>query len=287
MGARSVDPWTGAEIRFLRHPSIPGVELKQLRSLSSEVVCLTDAIKLAMPAGPAYRYAYRGATSAVSQAGVVIGPPGEVHVVSPAPVIHSDVLFIDPRAVSSLTRSEGGFLWKGFSLKEPFSRSRALRASFRGVAAVLADHAASPLLAEERILALLETLEFVVSGRVRTSAESTSEREGVRRAREMIHERYSESLTLQRLAEVSGLPKLRFLRTFKRLTGLPPHAYQMHLRVDHARQLIASGAPLSDAAASAGFCDQSHFHRNFMRHHGVTPGEYTRWSRKGAVLAND
>jgi AraC-like DNA-binding protein len=76
------------------------------------------------------------------------------------------------------------------------------------------------------------------------------------------------------LAQRSGLPRPRFLRAFKREVGLAPHAYQVQLRVDHARRLLAQGMPIAAAAASAGFFDQSHFHRHFTRVVAMTPRVY-------------
>jgi AraC-like DNA-binding protein len=36
------------------------------------------------------------------------------------------------------------------------------------------------------------------------------------------------------------------------------------------------GRPISEAAALAGFADQSHLSRWFVRYYGVTPGRYQR-----------
>jgi AraC-like DNA-binding protein len=46
------------------------------------------------------------------------------------------------------------------------------------------------------------------------------------------------------------------------------------------RRAIAAGAPLADAAATAGFADQSHMTRHFKRAYGITPG---RWAAATAV----
>ena len=47
-----------------------------------------------------------------------------------------------------------------------------------------------------------------------------------------------------------------------------------------ARALIAEGQPIAEAAARAGFADQSHLTRWFGRYYGITPGAY----RRAAVL---
>ncbi|HAI28126.1 MAG TPA: AraC family transcriptional regulator, partial [Thalassospira sp.] len=45
--------------------------------------------------------------------------------------------------------------------------------------------------------------------------------------------------------------------------------------------MIKSGETLADIASSAGFADQSHLNRHFIRAFGLTPGRYAR-----AIRAN-
>jgi AraC-like DNA-binding protein len=78
------------------------------------------------------------------------------------------------------------------------------------------------------------------------------------------------------LAAEAGLSRYQFLRAFTRLTGLPPHAYLLQRRVQHARQLVRRGLPLADVAAASGFADQSHMTRCFVRSLGLTPGTFAR-----------
>jgi hypothetical protein len=63
-------------------------------------------------------------------------------------------------------------------------------------------------------------------------------------------------------------------RRFKHRHGLPPHAYQLCVRIAQAKQLLRSGSSPSSVAATQGFADQSHFARHFKRLVGVTPHEY-------------
>jgi AraC-like DNA-binding protein/quercetin dioxygenase-like cupin family protein len=79
---------------------------------------------------------------------------------------------------------------------------------------------------------------------------------------------------LEDLAQDAGLSRFQLLRGFARLTGLTPHAYVTQRRLDLSREMIRRGAGLAAAAIDAGFADQSHFHRCFMRRYGVTPGAY-------------
>jgi len=97
-----------------------------------------------------------------------------------------------------------------------------------------------------------------------------------RRARTYIEERYAEEIRLEDLAAVTGLDRFAVLRLFKRQLGVPPHQYQIEVRISRGRQLLDQGVPLAIAAADVGFSDQSHFTRVFRRLWRMTPGEYVR-----------
>lgn len=85
---------------------------------------------------------------------------------------------------------------------------------------------------------------------------------------------YAKAISLEDLATIAQLKPLRLLRLFQREMGLPPHAYLVQLRVEQAKQQIAKGIPIAEAAFNAGFTDQSHLNRHFKRFVGVTPGQY-------------
>jgi AraC-like DNA-binding protein len=70
------------------------------------------------------------------------------------------------------------------------------------------------------------------------------------------------------------MSKCHLVHLFHKELGLPPHAYQIQLRVAHARRLVASGTPLAEVASLTGFADQSHLTRLFKRIVGVPPGQY-------------
>jgi AraC-like DNA-binding protein len=66
---------------------------------------------------------------------------------------------------------------------------------------------------------------------------------------------------------------------FRHVIGLPPHAYQIQLRLSHARDLLGQGFPVGYVAHETGFFDQTHFTYHFKRHVGVTPGTYRKTAR--------
>lgn len=91
---------------------------------------------------------------------------------------------------------------------------------------------------------------------------------------ELIHARLADNISLDRLAREVGLSPFYLSRLFRRHTGLPPHAYQKQLRIDHARRLLRRKVPIAQVAAQIGFADQSHLTRQFKQLLGVTPGQF-------------
>ncbi len=98
----------------------------------------------------------------------------------------------------------------------------------------------------------------------------------IHRAREYIHARYQDDLSLEELSSVAGLSPFHFLRVFRNAVGLPPHAYLMQVRIGEAKRLLTEGRSIASAAVETGFADQSHLTRCFKRITGVTPGHYRK-----------
>ena len=80
--------------------------------------------------------------------------------------------------------------------------------------------------------------------------------------------------SLAELADTAGMSPFHFCRAFRGETGLTPHLYLTQIRLNLARDALARGAGLADAALTAGFYDQSHLTRHFKRSYGITPGRY-------------
>jgi AraC-like DNA-binding protein len=81
-------------------------------------------------------------------------------------------------------------------------------------------------------------------------------------------------ISLAELAALSGVSRFQLLRGFAREVGTTPHAYVIQRRARLARKHLAAGKTPSDAALLAGFADQSHLTRAFVRQFGVTPGRF-------------
>lgn len=79
---------------------------------------------------------------------------------------------------------------------------------------------------------------------------------------------------VEHAAAFAGYSQWHFLRAFKKITGMTPHAFQLLCRLRLLRGLLRADMASSAAAASTGFSDQSHMHKVFKKHHGMTPGQF-------------
>lgn len=96
------------------------------------------------------------------------------------------------------------------------------------------------------------------------------------RVRECLHFDSSATVDLSTLAKQAGVSRYQALRLFKRRYGLPPHTYQLSVRVALAQKALREGQQPVHVATHYGFVDQSHFTRHFKRLLGVTPAQYAR-----------
>jgi len=100
--------------------------------------------------------------------------------------------------------------------------------------------------------------------------------------RELVQDRYAESLTLAELADAVGVEPERLARGFRRAYGEPLASYMRRIRVNAAASLLAAtDLPIARVAGDVGFADQSHLTRWFARYLDTTPGQYRSSRRRG------
>jgi AraC-like DNA-binding protein len=98
----------------------------------------------------------------------------------------------------------------------------------------------------------------------------------VDRVRDYLAAHACEQTAAATLERVAGTDRFTIARHFRRAFGTSPDRYRTLRRLAVARAAIESGQPLAQAAAAAGFADQSHMTRQFKRSYGLTPA---RWAR--------
>lgn len=97
----------------------------------------------------------------------------------------------------------------------------------------------------------------------------------IEQAREILHARFAEQLTLSDIAESIGVHPVHLGQMFPKFYRHTLGEYVRRLRIDFVcRQLVESNVTIADAALSAGFSDQSHLTRIFKRQMKMTPGQY-------------
>lgn len=96
----------------------------------------------------------------------------------------------------------------------------------------------------------------------------------------LIQQRLRENLgdvpRLQDLARLVQWTPDHLIRSFRRATGFSPYEWFVDQRLRAARARLLAGDAVAEAAAAAGFADQSHLTRLFRAAYGVTPARFAR-----------
>jgi AraC-like DNA-binding protein len=102
------------------------------------------------------------------------------------------------------------------------------------------------------------------------------------RVREFLHAALADDVSTDDLAAVAAMSRFHLCRAFARAYGLPPHAYQLQLRLAEAKRQLAAGLPPAEVAAAIGFADQSHLTKRFKGAFGITPEQVALANRPGS-----
>lgn len=108
------------------------------------------------------------------------------------------------------------------------------------------------------------------------SPHDSNEDFAVHRTRRFLDEHYDQRVSLHDLARLMRLSAYHLNRSFRRKIGMPPHEYQLQVRIMKAKSFLRLGRSISETASLVGFVDQSHFTRHFKRSVGVTPGQFPK-----------
>lgn len=139
----------------------------------------------------------------------------------------------------------------------------------------------------EREVSLHELLAYLISQHaspIPRIQPISREHRAVSYVQDYFHAHIGENVSLDQLANLVDLNPSYLLRTFRAQVGLPPHAYQIQLRVQQARKLLREGMSLPQVALELGFADQSHFARHFRHLVGVPPGHYAHSIQKSKTF---
>jgi AraC family transcriptional regulator len=132
---------------------------------------------------------------------------------------------------------------------------------------------ASPLVVEGLCMELLAEVAQ------RRAGESLRLPGWLRVARELLHDRCTDDISIAEIAREAGVHPIHLARTFRRFLHCTPGEYLRRCRVHRAAGLLReTRRPLSHIALDSGFADQSHMTHAFQRHFGLPPGRFRRVS---------
>ncbi len=196
--------------------------------------------------------------------------PGEMHDGAPVQgrVRAWRMLYFDPGLVAQVLNDD---MQGTVEIARPALRDPLLTTCFAQLFAGIVAPVPEVLAVEE---SLLRTLALLVARHGSRPPLVRGRPPCVARALRHMDDAPQRSVTLAELAALSGVSRFQLLRGFARTVGTTPHAYLLQQRVRLARRLLAAGRRPAEAAAEAGFADQSHLTRAFHRQLGITPARY-------------
>lgn len=268
-------------IRVLRFLGVAGLQVLEAVETFREWRWLSTDLSMAIPETWHGEIRYRGRQETVAPGKMFCSEPGEIHV---TPRVHRGGTFhgfmIDPQ------------VFEGYAAEHSVRRRRP---EWSRIVQVLSPIAASSIAAVLRLASSTPTalepqscvvhmFESLVRELLVTSGSSPRKASSpavVSQIRECLHDDDSANWDLETLASRFGMSRFQVLRSFRARYGLPPHAYQLCVRIGRARDLLKRGIPVSEVSTLCGFADQSHFGRHFKRHVGITPAQFA-FSSEGA-----
>jgi AraC-like DNA-binding protein len=212
----------------------------------------------------------------ISPKSMVFLPPNLIHSCNP---MNRDLwgykmLFINPDWVQGFTSSQGDCSFH-VPIVQDISTCETLQLVNTMMERLISQ--ASPL---EKEASLLAVFEQALSGEKKKCNQS-SRHEGpkLKIIQDYLQSCFLEKITLAQLEQASGLNKFHIIRLFKEAFNIPPHTYQILLRINYAKKELGRHRQLADIAIAAGFYDQSHFSKVFKSYTGITPEGYQKFIR--------
>ena len=275
----------GEAARFARVTSLPGVEVLGARFLKHRFAPHThDTWAIGAVLNGAQDNAARDGIHQIVASGELTAiPPGEPHAGRLAGTAECEyaMIYVPDRLLRDDTREMGAV---HLNLKVDALADDGLARRLASFVRLALNSGASDLLVQGEWVSLIDALTKRYGEAKVGPFERMTGGGGVNRARAFLEDHWSQAVTLEDLAREAQMSPTYFCRQFSRTHGLSPHRYQVVLRVNRAKDLLACGARIADVAALTGFSDQSHLGRHLKSCLGVTPGEIASTSSRARTF---
>ena len=262
-------------LTYLRHPALPGVELLVANPSMGSWRMFHERHLICGCPSVATSWVYRRKDHHIEDGMTAFMEPGEIHrVIAKRKPSQFIALFLESDRFVEFARESGATGAPHFRFTEV--RSPCLLEKLVQLSSSLESANDALDLQSQFVMLMEEALNYTECRPPPFRASGPALRRSLERARDLLEERNNEPVTLEELAAASALSRFHLVRSFSAQFGLPPHAYQIHVRIEHACRLLRAGVPCAAVAFSAGFADQSHFARHFKGIMGVAPSVYAR-----------
>ncbi len=258
------------EAQFTRNPALPGVELRRVMGVREWGFCSQD-YQLLFCRDWTGNVWHQRAEFVLSPGTVLVAAPNQLIVTRKSNSGTLMCLTLDRSLVAAWSESMTAELIPGRRHLSPASTELLFELTSR--------------LPEAQYPAHLEASVGALLGAVSSPPPPAGVTDGGQKPPSPFDSREDVAFDLRSLSEQLGTSRFSALRAFKRHFGLPPHNYQLHLRVERAQAGLRAGLSPARVAVECGFFDQSHLTRHFKKVLGTTPAQYARACRPEVALA--
>jgi AraC-like DNA-binding protein len=263
-------------VKRWRHRRLQGVEVLHFSGVARNSRFFEEDYTLILDLEGGHEVCHRGAREQGQPGSLLLCQPRETYSLRwRQPSTSIQALFIDPdelvRAAKRLGRQHAPAAFTALH-----ARSREVVDTLTRLHRLLSEPEAQPLEAEACYTRLLEYL--LLHCMTDNPPDNSPQRKSqpVLQARELIERRLNDGVQLGELARYVGVSPFHLLRLFRDEVGMPPHAYQLQLRLHRARRLLRHGVTPSEVSMEMGFTDQSHLSRHFKKQFLISPAQYAR-----------
>lgn len=111
---------------------------------------------------------------------------------------------------------------------------------------------------------------------------------GIKDAMAYINQHFTEAVTIDRLAEISGFSRNYFITLFKKTTGISPYEHIQILRISKAKVLLENTQlSIAEIAAECGFEKSNSFTSVFKKKTGSVPTDYRKMIKEAKELQTE